>query len=504
MKHQNYTVIKASGSNPDPATYCPANGYYDPTVPIPYIPDPNMPVATVNDGEIVLMMIDSLDKAINTYVTINNATKARYSIYGADDTLIYTVDVNNNTTFFYQFPTTGGIELANGYHAFKVVIKAATTGSITHFKFMTKSGYAASGWPVIEAHIKCPSLTTLYQAFLNQKIFEYLKFYGDHNNLTNINAITSGCDLIRGFKAGVQMNALTDMGSFILNDSLLEDISLPTTFDNLQNLQSAFRGSGIKTFNFFPATLPAVTNAREMLYSCKNLIGSIEIPSMPNCVDMVYVASQCPKTTKTTFLGNYIPNTSSAISSFQGCTMLKEVDMGGDWGKTGVVWSLSYIFEACPSLKKITLPSKFISLGPPTMNHAFAQNLNTSVEEITTSDWSESPQIAMQLNMLSVKIFNQPTLKVYVFTVGANSSRPSALETLELNWANCLPLAQNVTINCLFCNFSQTELERIYTALPDISTGYSYTGTLKFYGSPGYDASNKTIATAKGWIFATT
>ena len=141
-------------SNPDPAVYCPANGYYDPSAPLEYIPDPNIPEVTPATGEIILICTTALDAAINVATSVSSGL-VNYDVYGDSDTLIDTFTLSSGTTFFYQFPASGGIVLESGLEAFKVVITPDST-TITSFGVRTKTNWAPLGWPIVEAHIKCP------------------------------------------------------------------------------------------------------------------------------------------------------------------------------------------------------------------------------------------------------------------------------------------------------------------------------------------------------------
>jgi hypothetical protein len=494
-KHQNYTVIRAASSNPDPATYCPANGYYDPNVPIPYNPDPAIPAIVPNDGEIILLMSTALDAAINTYVSISDLTQARYTIYGANDTVIYTTTVNNNTTFFYEFPSSGGILLSNGFYAFKVVITAATTGTITVFRFMTKSAYAPNGWPVLEAHIKCPTLTSLESAFLNQKALRYVKFYGNHNSLTLIGNIVNGCSSLQEFHADVQMNALTSISYAFNLTSAIELITLPPTMNFVTNASYAFQSCGLKYCPPLPNALPENITARQMMYNMARCAGTVYVPDMPKCTDMVYVASLMPLVTKIICRGSCIPNTGSAISSFANCASVREIEMGISWGEVGVNWSYGYVVEGCPSLTKLTLPLYMKGIAPGNST-PFTQYGNFSCIELTTADWTDCTPFAFSLGLGKITSLNQPTLKVTNLSIAGSASRPSKLEYIEINWAGSSFPNSAGAITLGYNNLSAAELNRIYTALP----AGGGTTTITASNNPGYAASDKTIATAKGWI----
>jgi hypothetical protein len=483
------------------ALLCPARGYYDPSEPIPYIPDSEIPEITPDAGEIILFMSTQWDAAINTtVVTVGTGAKARYTVYGADNAQIYTLDVNSNTAFFYEFPSSGGILLSNGFYGFKVVIKIATTGTLSTFKFTTKSGYAPAGWPVIEAHINAPTLTALSGAFDGQKALKYVKFYSNHNALTSLSTVAQNCTSLKEFHANIEMSALTTMASAFSSATELETLTLPASLPLLQSLYCTFQLSGLKTCPPLPNSLPECTTMRQTFYSMPRLTGTLYVPDAPKCTDVVYVGASMPNVTKIVFRGSYIPNNGTTIQLCSTCPLLEEIDMSnGDWGKAGVTWNLANAVADCPSLKTLKLPLHIISL-----TGASSFGTCNSLVTLTEADWSASPKVNFGWYLKSLENFYQPTYNINSGYIALNgtSSAYTKLKYLEIDWANCLPQTAACSIQALYGAMNQTELERIYTALPNISTGYSFVGTLKFFGNPGYNASNRAIATAKGWVFA--
>src|SRR5512133_3254044 len=103
MGHKQYIKVIDPFTNPQIQDIipqlCPARGYYDPNGPIPYIPDPALPEITPLDDEIVLFMSTKWDAAINCITTRTGSTgQIKYTIYGENNTEIYTQNVNSGTT----------------------------------------------------------------------------------------------------------------------------------------------------------------------------------------------------------------------------------------------------------------------------------------------------------------------------------------------------------------------------------------------------------------------
>lgn len=483
---------------PDPnapetlAQYCPVGGYFDPNQPIPYIPEEGVPEVTPSSGEIVLIMTNALDAAINTQVTISNGTQSLYTIYGEDDNVLHTQTVNNNTVFYYQFPV-GGIPLGSGLYGYRVVITAATTGEITGFKFTTKSGYAPIGWPVLEAHIKCPSLTTLADAFNNQRYIKKVAFYGDHNNLQHINNIVINCRALVEFQANVSMNALISIGSAFEETHSLETLTLPSSLPLVNSLYRTFRYCGLKSSPPLPNSLPECTSMFLAFSYMQRLKGTLYIPDAPKCTVLTYVASYNPQVEKVVFRGSYKHTAGTATACFYDCPNLIEVDMGDVWGAEGVTTTISSLFDINTQLvKKIKLPNKFVgTITTFSLGAAFP-----FLTELTTADWTDciiTGQVA--IGFPALVSFDQPTLKVangQLYAAFA-SSRPGVFEHVNIDYANSTYIANGITITR--AQLGEAELNRIFTALPVVTSAT----TIAVTTNPGYATCDKTIAQAKGW-----
>ena len=498
------------GVSIDPAIYCPANGYpdptdpevlaaicpvggyYDPDEPIPYTPEEGVPEIVPTDGEIVLIMTNALDAAVNTQVTISNATQARYTILGNNDDVLHTTTVNNNATFYYQFPV-GGIPLGSGLYGYKVVISAATTGTITAFKFNTKTGFAPTGWPVLEAHIKCPTLTSLADAFNNQRYLKKVVFYGDHNALTNLGNCVINCRNLVEFHANVSMNNLITLGSTFEETHSLEILTLPASLPALTSIVRTFRYCGLKASPPLPVSLPECMSMNLAFSYMQRLKGTLYIPDAPKCLTLTYVASYNPLVEKIVFRGSYIPNNTTSIACCHDCPSLLEIDMGNVWGKDGVTFVLQLMMNVgTPLIKKIKLPNKFLG----TVNGFSIGSDTAYVTELSTADWSDCTVIGqVGAYYPSLLRFDQPTLRLSlgVLSVMFLSSRPGLTNYINIDFANSTYAVQGVVITR--AQLSKEEIDRIFTALPTVTSATTINVTI----NPGYATCDKTIAQAKGW-----
>lgn len=88
-QHQQYIVKKAAGGSPDPATYCPANGYIDPTDPVQVedaglIPNPILPA----DGWNLLATFQNNSPYTTTFDPIVLSTSGQFAWDLGDGTIL--------------------------------------------------------------------------------------------------------------------------------------------------------------------------------------------------------------------------------------------------------------------------------------------------------------------------------------------------------------------------------------------------------------------------------
>lgn len=466
--------------------YCPAHGYYDPTQPIPYIPDPAIPAIIPDDGTITLIMTTQMDAAISASASATYPFYPKWEIYGAGDQLIYSETGN---AFFYEFPSSGGIGLKNGHQAFKIVISSTGT-PITSFQFTKRTGYASAGWPVLEAHIKCASLTSLYRAFLAQKMIGYVKLYGAHNSLMNMSESFKDCTEIKEIQMNVELNSLSNLYSAFFNTPELDVLTLPESMPELTDLYNAFRQCGLKTQPPLPAHLPKVYRMSYAYMGMERMTMHLKIPSIPIKCSIIGIAQNCTKITKASFLSGMLPgDATTTLNAFTGCTELLELDMGNEtWGDNAFLYSMAGVASSIPNLRTIKLPPKFIGINP-TAGISIGYN-DFSIKSLNTADWSECDPLKVIIGLLGLISFNQPTLKCNLLDFRGTFARPALLESIEVDWGNSTFTSG---INLSYCNLDSMELDRIFNVLPAVAA------TINVTQNPGYATCDKTIATAKGW-----
>jgi hypothetical protein len=507
MKIREYIkVMPLSSENPDPATYCPANGYIlDPNV----VPTPlfEIPPGETNE-KIILIVSSELDSAVSFSCYITNTGQFKTQVYDMEGNIKYTVNTANNGTLNLELPTSYGTLQPEGYYLFKIVITPVLgTNSFSTFKIASRTGFAVNGWPVKEMHIYAPNLTSasgLTSALC--KIMTFAKFYTNCNSLSSLANAFSGCTLLKKIILPPQMNALTLASYMFLNCSSLLEVVWPTSLPEITSLASCFSYAGLKkctpTNNPLPVSMPKLAAINNM-FDYNNVIEEIEIPNdlplLTNMSNFVLFSNKI-KTVKFTgtigestagVLFDWIAGYNPALTQF---TFPPVFYCKGGGQATQ--------FKSCSALQKVVLPPTITyyitSLSNFSIFGRFEECVNlTQFTEIT----SGGNTVCVQLFFTSTKklaVFWQPKLRLYGANMNATSTNRSILASFECDWSQIQASnSLNGTIIFMFayCNFDVNEINRIFTALPTVTRICQ----IDFRNNPGYASCDKTIATAKGW-----
>lgn len=520
MKHQNYTVIKASGgSDPDPAIYCPAHGYLPPESDGTYTPPVDIGIPTTE--EIRLLCTNQQPSLLR--LTASGAYNVK--VIDSTDTTILDQNKTSGSYFTYTFTETDPIQL------FVVKITPQSGQSLTTFRTYpsTSTGYFAEYMRILQAKFYTPNITNLASAFTGVKDLKEVLFYSTLDNVTIMANFISG----------------TGVEKFIMPPSIGSTAAAAT------NLSYFADGSLIKTFDFNNCDLPKCTNMSYFFRSTPlvNLTLNFNAPLL---VDMSYFFWGCFKYKNVDLSVLVLKDTNSPMQCdymFYYMTVVEEIKMfetdisNADY----VTLDTNYLLNAVPALKrfyykgkiKITgfasfhnvasnIPSPYFDLceaapdmiidclnpwgntgcSPKTLSlpALVTTTLNKSIidapgtgktmmliGEMTNSDATLQ---ALDLGSPYVADFYHPNLKVKTLRLGVAGG---SLATVEVDWANSFTDATHTagtTILYLYGNLSTAETERIFTALPILTVSGKITGS-----GTGYNAADKTIATAKGWIF---
>jgi hypothetical protein len=497
--------IEGGGGDPNPAVYCPANGYIiDPDI---YIPEFEIPVEET-DEKIVLIVSSEMDSAVSFIAQVSSTGQYTSKVYNMVGELKLTVNTNNNViTHLSLLPSYGSLH-SDGFYRFKVIITPAIiTNSLTLFSLSARSGFGENGWPIKEAHFYTPNIIYLSGTFSTRaKIMTYIKFYSSCDSLTVINSFAVSCLSLIECILPTTMNSVTNINSMFMYDTELRKVQWPEILPECLSANSLFERGGLKKLNDTNNKLPVMpkVTAINNMFQYNNVIEEVEIsndfPLLENCSNFVLWSTSIKTLKMTGNVGN--PTLGCNMDWYYGYNYDKliEVRYPTTLYLTGI--QPATMGKSCYNLKKIILPTTMFTFASAN-NATYLGSLEDcyALSEITqvingSNDVCYRVALVDTFNIIS---YWQPTFKLYGFYIsGGTAARPMKLSSLECDWA--VIQSSNfyggaIAFSIRYASFDVTEINRIFTALPSITV----TGTIDFRNNPGYAACNKAIAQAKGW-----
>jgi len=541
--HQQYIIYRGSsggggGENPDPATYCPANGYElppdpevfcpingyelppDPAVFCPingYIPDPEvlqpefpMPDPTEESITFICNAATSnwIEQTLARNSIISGSSLRYYAIYDTNNNLLNTLS-SPDSAMNFNFPTNDRYYIVKLY-----VVNASITGYYNNQSSVT------------------PYNNCVEAAIFNTPNIIAINFKGN----LNFKAIDFKCSL----------NNLSSLYEFVKDCIQFEYFKFPQyDFPMLERLDSTFEGSGIRKIDLRQINVPLLKYIDDIALNCKYLD---EFHFMPTCnaIRAGGALKETIRLRKFTIwesapnLGNYgvssmaqmfqgsaiegeivIPNSqiiTGVWEIFRRCPNIKKIKLEGNWPQLDYVPNA---FSDCPLLEEVEMPSVIIatkSLGAifstlntglkiykgPDIGYCNIPTANSPMESIT-GDMDNSaipanynPYISLNVGWrTTLHTFYCPKLRVAQFRMGGNSASYifSLITTVEIDWANSSWTGTSAPHIQIGASLDANELNRIFTALPTV-TGK----TIDVRYCSGYATCDKTIATAKGWL----
>lgn len=521
--HQQYITYRGSsdgggGEDPDPATYCPANGYELPPNPAifcpinGYIPDPEVfqpefPMPEPTEESITFIC----NAATSNWV---EATLKRKSIVSGTETRYYAIyDTNNN-----------------------LIDTLSSTDQWMNFDFPTNDRYY-----IVKLYVIGGAITAYYNndatvvpynncveaAIFNTPSITGINFRGN----LNFKTIDFKCSL----------DNLNSLYQFVQNCVQFEYFKFPqNNFPSLQRLDATFEGSGMKKIDLRQISAPNLQYINDIALNCKYLD---EFHFMPVC-NAVRAGSALQGTirlrkctlwqsapnlgiggtasmSRIFYLSGVegeftIPNSAAVTGTseiFRGCPNITKIKFEGEWPLLDYLY---YSFADSPLLVEVEAPR---AIHPSKIQTSFS-NTNTAMRiykgpdvgyinipsasspmeaitgEMDTSAFVTKPTISANVNWRStLHTFNCPKLQVARFSLGGNSASYvfSLITTVEIDWANST-YTNNAPQIQIGAALDAAELNRIFTALP-VVTGK----TIDVRYCTGYATCDKTIAQAKGW-----
>jgi len=529
MTQKQYFQVKTvAQSTPDPAVFCPAQGYIpDPTIYVPSGIIANMPVT--GDGEIQLMCTDQGTQHIAFNVYVNNSGKFRVIVYGNNNTVISNTLTNYGSTNNYDFPIGQGIP-ASGYTVFRLSITPELiTNSIILFSLATNSLFNDAGWRIIAAKFKTPGITSLNNTFQNNPYITDIEFIGTGNLITSAASFAKNCLSLKSVVMPSGMNICTSLDSAFSTSPKLIRLILPNSLPALTTMAYMLQSGGLTSFTFpsstpllsnlsnfaygniiinkiilqnsyteltnlsqfvynctnleilqVPAYLPKMQNLTNMLYGCTILEGELNFPEMPLVTNISNIVAYCTRLKKLSFTGAM--NLCISFSSFvQSCFEMIEIVMPTSMTGLSGTYQTYYAFNQCYSLQKITLPLA-MEFTSATYDSTILYNFQSCTMLTTLTTCNSWPaklfQFAFSQSNKLVS-FNQPTLRVYNISIGTSSPPAGTywpLNYFEIAWqylfsGNPATQVPNITLN--YSSIDVIELTRILNVLPERPTAFT-------------------------------
>ena len=482
---------------PDPAVYCPANGYvYDPDFYTPPIPIPTPP-----DESITLLCSNLLSNTIYCTGTGN----LTYTVYDSTGSVVFTHNKTSNQYFTYSYSLSALVPY------YTIIVTPQVASHIFTFYIASHATYQYNQ-PIYAAWIKAPNMTSW------SSMFNFVITLQSCTILSTADSVTT---------AGGMFNA-----SGILN------FTFPSSMNALTVANLMFTNSMIKTVNWNNCSFPLLTNLSEMFNGCKffrSLDMTITAPKL------IYMDKFCYLNTSLTMANmNFdVTNITANIimdNCFNSCTLVESVTLP-NFSNSIYTITFSYIVNYCTALKYLTYRGT-IRIGTSVYSPIYkCPNIDTvratgdivwvsgTAAMFDTGQYSICPHLIIEKNinnsiaMTGVKdlqflqdisnilsfqcldgeftSFNHPTMTFNRLVMG---HRPTAKITdLNINWAGCaFPSGSSSTPVIYFGgSYTASDCNAIYTALP-VASVPTY---IDFRTCAGYSTSTKTIATAKNYLF---
>nr|WP_319268294.1 leucine-rich repeat protein [uncultured Draconibacterium sp.] len=537
MTSRQYIKVKASGtSNPDPAVYCPLNGYVpDPTV---YVPDEVVDdTPTPGDGEIWLTISDQGMRRVR-FSVYTSTGDWNCKVYGAGGALIDDITIAGNSYIQYDVPLGQGVD-RGGYTTYTMHI-TPVSGNLTRFWcYLVDDGYTDSG-AILVAKFKCPNFINLDSLFENNPWISHVEFLGSYDLATSANESFKFCRALKHAIMPLSMAVCTEMLDTFYETSSLISIDMAGSYPSVTTMSSFIRTSGIKTFtipdsigptlenlsNFayqsedletlvmptslpvlvtlnsafygckrlktitLPGSMPLVTTLNSALRDCDALEGEIIFPAMPLLDSMQYVMQNCKKVTKIHFTGP-CDVMWEMRSAFINCESVLEVKLPETLGNIND-YGTPQVFSGCQNIQKIIMPSTSMELDSATIEDAFfngTSNLYNLTEITTCPSWPTNQVGMLWSGLKALTRFDQPDARIYRLDLSGSSALKVALNYVEIDWDNLflnygsLP-SPTPLFDFGYTSIDMTELTRIIASLPSHPAVIdSYRARFTFTGS---------------------
>ena len=503
-----FPMIKVEGGgSPDPVIYCPANGYIpDPTI---YIPPVVMPETTTESITFICnAAIANWRCETNRFKFVKGGGGSFY-LYELFDNTATLIDSWTSTAQWmdFDFPTN------DMYYTVKVSVQSPGYFTAWH----NNDGTATPHDDCIEAVlINCPTsfggfsvkgnnnittvkLTDATLANINSfayafdtcpKVNYWQPNYAAILNHTSLYYMFRNSGLFKIDLSDLDTSSLTFSASMFMDCKYLLEVIFPEVWCGTRNY-NMFSNTPRLTKVVMPTTwAPSGTpyNSLAYFFNKSGVEGEIIFPEIPgapisNVSNMFYEA---PNVQIIRLKGNW-ENLSSFSGFFSNNLSLEIFEAPRIILRASTVFYSSW--GSTPALKQYIGPDIGFMFFPS----------SGVVESITgehdTSLFATKPNVLLSTNYrTTLAIFNCIKLQVNYLLLGSTSNKFTALNAVEIDWAGSTWAGSAPQLR-LSAALPATELNRIMTALPTVSSGQ----VVDIGYCDGYVECDHSIANSKGW-----
>ena len=507
MIFRQYIPVKASGGggeSPDPAVYCPANGYElppDPAVFCPingFITDPAAyyedPVITNAprpvDGQIRLIVTDLGVRHIYFKCAVSNTGKYVVTVKGNSDVVIYAQTLNNNAYFNYYLPFGEGYLAENYTYYYVDIAPELVTNNLLDFLAPVSTSGEPLGSYILAAYFNATKLTTLINATLNNKRITYIEFLPTMESLSILQAFCQNCSELRkvSFKGGLPelttlQNAFygTNYVAVEFPDNLpkllsmlnifqlgkIKTFTFPENLPLLANLSGAFKNSEIETVNFPMTVLPELTTLYDIFSGCSKLKGIITYPQSPKLTTIENANYNNENVEEIIYQGSS-PLITTIKNTASNCYKLKKITFPESIENITVFSNIQNVVDNCVNLEEVVLPKTLLlpnNTSTPFFNNFVGCYKIHTISKIENTIKGNQYGTITGVNLINLKRFDQPNA-FFHNPVGGIAFTPPAgvqgvLEYYDIDW----DYFNNTYIDFRRQNMSVAEIRRILSKI---------------------------------------
>lgn len=502
-----FPMIKVEGgSSPDPAVYCPANGYLPP---YEYFESP-IEVDVVSNESIVFILDTEQNSVFKNFIVESDiSSPKKFSFYDEDNNLLdeQTTSTGTNYTINQTIPSSTS--------QYVKCILTLTDGSAVFYRIYSSisSGYV---FGVVAIYANTPNLASGIN-FRSHKSLKILQFLSDLDYVTSFDNLLRSTGVER-FTMPASMNLLSTMTGALVDSECIQ-FNFPSGFTApvfvsmfafgqtalaLEQLvipsipsliQISLLTLNVSTFKQITLTDGSYFDDISQLLEGTS-IEVLTLPSMPLVTDVVSACKNMKKLKKATLEGTW---GAFSYAMFNGDSALTELHLPRTISNFTVTYE-----NTLQALQTLHVPD-YINADASALNSvnyllkgtagSVANSLKKVYGDCEFATGENDINFSPTYYKDNLQEVNLPKLRISRISAGTNatSNKFTKLNTLIVDWENSTYSGISPQI-LIAAPLDSAWLNAMFTALPTVSGK-----TVDVRGCDGYATCDKTIATAKGW-----